>query len=183
MRTRNSGYSLIEMMAVCLLVSIGSRVAMTQIKGSMNLIDADIAANTVSSQIQYARQMAIDERRNMQIDFLGTNEIKITRQDSGGGTTVMSDVTLPVGYSFALPTSFSNDTPEGFGNSSAVYFNAGTSGLFLADGTFVSAVNVLTSGTVFTKGAGNQTARAVTLTAATGRVKTYWIVGANWALR
>jgi len=183
MRTRNSGYSLLEMMTVCLLVSVGSRVAVNQIKGSMNLIDADIAANTVSSQIQYARQMAIDERRNMQIDFLGTNEIKITRQDSGGGTTVKADVTLPVGYSFALPASFSTDTPEGFGNSSAVYFNGGTSGLFLADGTFVNTLNVLTSGTVFTKGAGNQTARAVTLTASTGRVKTYWIVGTVWALR
>jgi len=183
LKARNSGYSLIETMAVVLLVSIGSRVAMTQIKGSLNLIDADIAANTVSGQIQYARQMAIDERRNMQIDFLGTNEVKITRQDSGGGTTVMSDVTLPPGYSFALPAGFSTDTPEGFGNSAAVYFNGGTTGLFLADGTFVSAVNVLINGTVFTKGTGNQTARAITLTASTGRVKTYWIVGSNWALR
>ena len=183
MKTRNSGYSLLEMMAVVLLVSVGSRFAVNQIKGSLNLIDADVAANTVSGQLQYARQSAIDERRNMQVDFLGTNEIKITRQDSGGGTTVLSDVTLPPGYSFALPTGFSADTPDGFGNSSAVYFNAGTSGLFLADGTFVSAVNVLINGTVFTKGTGNQTARAITLTASTGRVKTYWIVGSNWALR
>ena len=182
-RARNSGYSMIEMMAVVLLVSIGSRFAVNQIKGSLNLIDADIAANTVSGQIQYARQMAIDERRNMQIDFLGSNEIKITRQDSGGGTTVKSDVTLPPGYSFALPAGFSTDTPEGFGNTDPVYFNGGTSGLFLADGTFVSAVNVLINGTVFTKGSGNQTSRAVTLTASTGRVKTYWIVGSAWALR
>jgi prepilin-type N-terminal cleavage/methylation domain-containing protein len=183
MRTRNSGYSLIEMMAVVLLVSIGSRVAINQIKGTMNLIDADIAANTVSGQLQFARQSAIDERRNMQVDFLGTNEIKVTRQDSGGGTTVLSDVTLPPGYSFALPSGFSTDTPEGFGNSAPVYFNGGTSGLFLADGTFVSAVNVLINGTVFTKGGGNQTSRAVTLTASTGRIKTYWIVGPSWAVR
>jgi Tfp pilus assembly protein FimT len=182
-KARNSGYSLLEMMVVVLFVSFGSRVAVNQIKGSLNLIDADVAANTVSSQIQSARQMAIDERRNMQVDFLGTNEIKITRQDSGGGTTVMSDVTLPPGYSFARPTGFSTDTPEGFGNSSAVYFNGGTTGLFLSDGTFSSAVNVLINGTVFTKGAGNQTARAVTLTASTGRVKTYWIVGISWAIR
>ena len=182
MKARNSGYSLLEMMMVVLLVSLGSKLAVNQIKGSLNLIDADIAANTVSGQIQSARQMAIDERRNMQVDFLGTNQIKITRQDSGGGTTVMSTVTLPPGYSFAIPSGMS-DTPEAFGNSSPVYFNGGTSGLFLGDGTFVSATNVLISGTVFTMGSGSQTARAVTLTAATGRAKTYWIVAGSWALR
>jgi prepilin-type N-terminal cleavage/methylation domain-containing protein len=182
MRARNSGYSLIEVMVVALLISIGSRVAVNQIKGTMNLIDADIAANTVSSQIQAARQMAVDERRNMQLDFLGTNEIKITRQNSGGGTTVMSDVFLPPGYSFAMPTGIA-DTPDGFGNTSAVCLNGGTSGVFLGDGTFVSAVNVLINGSVFTMGGGSQTARAVTLTAATGRVKQYWLVGGNWAIR
>ena len=182
MRARNSGYSMIEVMAVALLISVGSRVAMNQIKGTLNLIDADVAANTVSGQIQSARQMAVDQRRNMQVDFLGANEIKITRQDSGGGTTVISDVFLPAGYSFAMPTGI-GDTPDGFGNTSAVYFNGGTSGLFLGDGTFVSAVNVLINGTVFTMGAGSQTARAVTLTGATGRVKQYSLVGGNWAIR
>jgi Tfp pilus assembly protein FimT len=173
---------MIEVMMVALLISIGSRVAVTQIKGTMNLIDADLAANSVAGQIQSARQMAIDQRRNMQVDFLGTNEIKVTRQDSGGGTTVMSDVTLPPGYSFAMPTGVS-DTPDGFGNNSAVYFNGGTSGLFSGDGTFVSAASVLISGTVFTMGGGSQTARAVTVTSATGRIKQYWLVGGNWLVR
>src|SRR5262249_37777005 len=113
MRTRNSGYSIIETMGVVLLVSVFSRVAVNQIKGSMNLLDADVAANTVLSEIRLARQMAIDERRNMQVDFLGTNEIKVTRQESGGGTTVVSDVTLPSGYTFAMPAG-EGDTPDGF---------------------------------------------------------------------
>jgi type II secretory pathway pseudopilin PulG len=179
---RNSGYSMIEVMLVALLVSISSRVAVNQIRGTMNLIDADVAATTVSGQIQSARQMAIDERRNMQVDFLGSNEIKITRQDSGGGTTVMADVTLPSGYSFAMPTGIT-DTPDGFGNNSAVYFNGGTSGLFLGDGTFVNSTNVLVNGSVFTMGGGSQTARAITLNAASGRVRQYWLVGGNWAIR
>jgi Tfp pilus assembly protein FimT len=182
MRVRNSGYSMLEVMMVALLVSISSRVAINQIQGTMNLMDADVAANTVSGQIQSARQMAIDERRNMQVDFLGTNEIKVTRQNSGGGTTVMSDVTLPTGYSFAMPTGIS-DTPDHFGNNSAVYFNGGTSGVFLGDGTFVNSTNVLINGSVFTMGGGSQTARAVTLSGSTGRVREYWLVGGNWTIR
>jgi hypothetical protein len=81
-----------------------------------------------------------------------------------------------------LPTGVA-DTPEGFGNASAVYFNGGTSGLFLGDGTFVTTTNVLVNGTVFTIGSGNPSARAVTLTASTGRGKQYWINGTTWVLR
>jgi type II secretory pathway pseudopilin PulG len=182
MRTRNAGYSILEVMAVTLLISIFSRIAINQIKGTMNLMDADLAANTVVAQIESARQLAIDERRNMEVDFMGTNEIKITRQDSGGGTTVMSDVTLPSGYTFAMPAGI-GDTPDGYGNGAVVYFGGGTSGLFLGDGTFNNTANVLINGSVFTMGSGSQTARAVTLAASTGRVKEYWLVNGNWSLR
>ena len=180
-------------MVVVLLVSIGSRIAINQIKGTMNLMDADVAANTVSSQIQFARQVAIDQRRNVQIEFVGDNEVKVTRQDQGGATTVMSDVTLPSGYTFAFPAGIA-DTPDGFLSGSslyasigtagkAVFIGAGTTGIFIGDGTFVDNSNVLLNGDVFTKGPGNQTARAVTLTAATGRVKQYWVSGGNWVRR
>ena len=173
---------MVEIAVVLLFISVGSRVAINQVKGSLNAIDADVAAGTVAGQVQYARQLAIDRRRNMLLEFLNNNEIKITRQDAGGGTTVMSDVTLPSGFTFGLPSGL-GDTPEGFGNASAVYFNGGTSGLFLGDGTFVTTSNVLVNGTVYTIGSGNPTARAVTLTASTGRVKQYSISGTTWVLR
>jgi Tfp pilus assembly protein FimT len=182
MRTKSSGYSLVEVMLVVLLMGVSSRVAINQIAGSMNSIDADVASNTVFSQIQYARQSAIDQRRNILVEFLGTNEVKITRQELGGGTTVLSDVRLPSGYTFAMPAGI-GDTPDGYGNTAPVYFNGATSGTFLGDGTFVSSSNVLVNGSVFTMGAGTPSARVITLSASTGGVKQYWIKPTTWALR
>jgi type II secretory pathway pseudopilin PulG len=193
MKARNSGYSVIEIMAVMLLISIASKVAINQIQGTMNLIDADIAANTVVNEFQSARQSAIDDRRNVDVGFAGTNEIKITRHESDGSTTVISDVTLPSGYTFSFPSGI-GDTPDGYlpgstayvanGTSGlAVYVGAGTTGTFLGDGTFVDNSNVLLNGSIFTMGSGSQTARGITLAASSGRVKQYWLVAGKWSVR
>jgi hypothetical protein len=96
--------------------------------------------------------------------------------------TVMADVTLPSGYAFGLPQSV-GDTPDAFGNAAPVYFNNNTAGTFLGDGTFVDSSNVLLSGTVFTIGSGNGSARAVTLAGATGRIKQYYLQGTTWIVR
>lgn len=184
MPDRESGFSLLEALTVMALVGIASAVALVQMRTTMRVLDADAASNTVVSQLGYARQLAVDERRNVLVEFLSTNRIKITRQDQGGGTTVMSDVTLPSGYSFTLPTGMA-DTPDGFNppNTAGVYFNGGTSGTFLGDGTFVDASNVLLNGSVSTINGGNGTARAVTLSGATGRIKQYWVQGTTWSVR
>lgn len=183
MRSRKAGFSLLEAMAVVAIVGIASAVALVQMKTTMQVFDADKAANLVVSQMNYARQLAVDERRNVLVEFLNTNEIKITRNESGGGTTVVSDVTLPSGYTYGLPGGGVGDTPDAFGATVAVFFNSGNTGTFLGDGTFVDNSNVLLSGTVFTIGGGNGTARAVTLAGATGRIKQYWLQGTSWIVR
>jgi Tfp pilus assembly protein FimT len=179
---RNAGFSFVETAVVLLLTTIVSAVGVVQMKTSLTFIDADAASNVVISQLSYARQTAIDQRRNILVQFLNSNEIKVTRDEQGGGTTVLADVTLPQGYTFSFPSGYP-DTPDHFGNNSAVYFNNGTSGTFLGDGTFVDGANVLLNGSVFTMDGGNGTARAVTLTGSTGRVKQYWLQGAAWVVR
>ena len=94
----------------------------------------------------------------------------------------MSDVYLPTGFTFAVPTGVA-DTPEAFGNTQAVNFNLGTSGTFQGDGTFVNTSAIVMNGTVFTMGSGVGTARAVTLTGASGRLKQYYTQGATWVER
>lgn len=179
---RIAGFSLVELMLVMFLGGLLSAVAMIQMKTTIRGFDADAASNLVVSQLNYARQVAIDHRRNVLVEFLHGNEIKVTRNEIGTGTTVISDVTLPADYVFGLPAGVS-DTPDGFGNSAAVYFNGGTSGLFLGDGTFVDSTNVLLNGSVFTISSGNGTARAVTLGGSTGKVKQYWVHGSTWVVR
>ena len=182
MKVRNFGFSLIEVMAVTILVGIGSSVALVQMKTSLASIDADAASNLVMSQLRYARQIAVDQRRSVLVEFTGSSTIVVTRQDGGGVTTVLSTVTLPPGFTYGLPT-WPADTPEGFGNANPVYFNAQTSGTFLADGIFVNVGNIVVNGTVFTIGSGNATARAVTLTGASGRLKAYYLKANVWVDR
>lgn len=168
---------------VVALVSIGSAIALIQMRTSMAILDADKASNLVMGQLRYAREIAVDQRRNVLIEFVGLTEIKVTRSDPGGGTTVMSDVYLPSGFTFSLPSG-PGDTPEGYGNAAPVYFGAGdTSGTFLGDGTFVNAAGSLINGTVFTKGGTNGSARAVALSAAAGRLKQYYLQGNTWVIR
>lgn len=182
MRTRQAGFSLLELMVVIVLAALVARVAMIQMKTSLTMLDADVASNLVVSQLNEGRQAAIDDRRNVLVGFTNGNEIKVTRDELDGSTTVLSDVTLPSGYTFGLASGV-GDTPDGFGDAGAVYFNNGASGTFLGDGTFVDTSNVLLNGSVFTIGGGNGTARAVTLAGSTGRVKQYWLQGTSWVMR
>jgi Tfp pilus assembly protein FimT len=182
MKNREAGLSLVESLVTLALITVTSTVALVQMRTSIVTLDADKASNLVVSQLQYARQIAVDQRRDVRVEFLSSNRIKVTRVDGGGVTTVLSDVTLPSGYVFGKPTG-PGDTPEGYGNATSVCFNNDTKGTFLGDGTFVSDAGILVSGTVFTISGGNGTSRAVTLSGATGRIKTYYLQGNTWVLR
>ena len=59
----------------------------------------------------------------------------------------------------------------------------GSMNLLDADIASSTVVSQVQDGEVFTKGSGNGTARAVTLTASTGRVKQYWISSGAWVVR
>jgi type II secretory pathway pseudopilin PulG len=182
MRRSDSGFSLVEAMMVSAIVIIGSAVAVVQMRQSRAILDADKASNLVVAQVRYARQVAVDQRRNVRVDFTGTNRITVTRQDDVVETTVLADVTLPSGYTFGLPSGV-GDTPDGFGNDDGVDFGTDTGGTFQGDGSFVSGAGIVLSGTVFTIGTGNGSARAVTITGATGRTKQYFIQGTSWIER
>jgi Tfp pilus assembly protein FimT len=164
---------------VVALLMISATVAVVQIRASMAVVDADRAIHLVASQLRYARQVAVDQRRLVLVEFLGTNQIRVTRQDGGGATTVLSDVVLPSGFTYAIPDD-TIDTPEGYGSAAPVFFNLETSGTFLADGVFVNSVNIVTNGTVFTMGGSAESARAATLTGASGRTRIYRFDGAAW---
>jgi hypothetical protein len=91
-------------------------------------------------------------------------------------------VTLPSGYQYGLPIGVANTT-EVINNGFAVDFAAGTGGTFLGDGTFVDGTNNLLNGTVFTIGGGTTTARAVTLSGSSGKIKQFIVQGATWVAR
>ena len=178
-RRGSSGFSLVEILVVVGIIFVmATAVATIQFRTAGELIDADAALAQVVGQMRFARQVSIDQRRTVEIQFNGTNNIQVIRQDDANNTTVMGDLTLPSGYSFQMPGG-APDTPEGFGNSVPVDLGGGTNGTFLSDGTFVDNSNSILNGTVFTMGSDVLTARAATLTGSTGRVKQYsWNNGA-----
>lgn len=176
---KTRGFSVVEVLVVTMLVAVSVSVGVLQMRSTIAIIDADKAANLISAQIQYARQIAIAQRRNVLVNFEGSNEIKVIRQDGGGDTTVMADVVLPTGFTFSMPEDIA-DTPDAFGNAGPVDFDTTTGGRFLADGIFVSDGGDIMNGTVFTMNGSSITARAVTLSGASGRLRTYRLEGDAW---
>jgi Tfp pilus assembly protein FimT len=175
---RDRGFSALELSVVIFFMIVTSAVAVIKMKQSITLLDADKASNQVAGQLRYARQVALDDRRDVLVEFIAPNQIRITRQDSPT-PTVVYNATLPSGYIYGLPSGV-GDTPDGYGNSSAVTFNLQTSGIFRGDGVFTNSAGIVVNGTVFTISGGNLTSRAVTLAGATGRTKIYAVAGASW---
>ncbi len=180
MRRNNAGFTLIELAFVSGVSLVIATVALIQLAPTRAVLEAQSVSNLVVSQINYARQVAIDERRNVFIEFKNGNEIKVTRLELDGTSTVLSDLYLSSGYHYGMPSGTPPDTPEHFGIAAAVSFNGAVGGTFLGDGTFIDNGGVVVNGTVYTIGSGDSSARAVTLTGATGRVLQYLYVGGTW---
>jgi hypothetical protein len=74
-----------------------------------------------------------------------------------------------------------SDTPDAFGNGSAVSFGGPGPWLFLSNGILVDSGANPINGTVFLGQADHpETARAVTILGATGRVRDYKWTGTAW---
>jgi type II secretory pathway pseudopilin PulG len=177
-KQQQAGFSLVEIAVVIGLSLICLGVGIIPLRSTIATLDADKASGLVLSQLAYARQIAVDQRRNVLVQFVGTNRITVTRQESDASTTVLSDVTLPSGYVFGKPTGVTS-TPDSV---AVTEMNGGTSGTFLGDGTALDNLGILLNGCVYTIGSGNGSARAVTLSGSSGKVKRFWLQGTNWVV-
>src|SRR3989442_5610275 len=137
MKSNDAGFTLIELVFVSGITVVLASVAVIQLRPTRAVLEAQSVSNLVVSQMSYARQVAIDERRNVLIEFKNTNEIKVTRFELDGTSTVLSDLYLSSGYQYGVPSGTPPDTPEHFGIASAVSFKGPAGGTCLGDGTFV----------------------------------------------
>jgi Tfp pilus assembly protein FimT len=177
---RDAGFSLIETGILLCLATIIAGFALVNLTGMMPGLRADAALNATVAQLRNGRELAIAQRRNVEIRFLGTNQIQLLRLDVPTGTTVLSTVTLENNVEFYLFGGVP-DTPDSFGNSTPVDFSGATRMIFLSDGTLVDAQGDPLSGSVFLGRDGYPgTARAVTVLGATGRVRGYRWTGSSW---
>ena len=184
---KEAGFTLIELLMV---LAIGGTLAGISIMGFAQVATSmrgDNGMVQVMSQLRIARDLAINQRRTMEVEFLAPNEIRIVRQDIPAGTTLMNQFFLEGTVQF-LQFSGVPDTPDGFGAGDAIEFGLAPNQAmgFVGDGMLVDLSNPAVagqpiSGTVFL-GVPNQpaSARAVTVFGGTGRVRGYTWIANEW---
>ena len=179
-RQLQNGFTTIELMMVVAIMGVVSALAMFQIGNARSYYKSDGAMRTVIAQLNTARETAIAQRRNVQVTFTGGNVVTLIRQNVPNGATTLAAIPIEGGAQFALTTGVP-DTPDAFGNSSAVYFGGASSIFFTTDGTLITGTGAPVNGTVFLNiPAMLRTTRAVTVLGATGRIRGFKWDGHAW---
>lgn len=194
-RKSERGFSMIELAVVSIIIVTIAAIALIQINPSLQSARSDNAMRVVLDQLRQAREYSITNRRYVQIAFStpasGPPQIVITQINTstahaGSTNPVLSTVYVPSPLTFnvvGMP-----DTPDGFGNSTAIAFKIeGTSTVpagpyyFQSDGELIDdATGSPIDGTIFLGVTGNKSsARAVTVLGSTGRVRGWRSTGAG----
>jgi prepilin-type N-terminal cleavage/methylation domain-containing protein len=182
-RTRSArGFSLIELMIVAGLIAIVGGIAVARIDNFIKSSRADSALDQMMNTLRVARDRAIGERRNFEVRFLTPSHIQIAREElPGPATTVVTDVYLENHYAFQLISGVP-DTPDAFGNATAVGFGTSPTRMFTSEGTFVTNTGDPLNGTIFMAiNNDKQSPRAVTIFGATALLHGWKFNGRAWA--
>jgi type II secretory pathway pseudopilin PulG len=182
------GFSLLEALTAIAVLMIVAGMAIINFSSVIPNAKANSAMDQMLYQLRSARARAIAHRREVQVQFVGTNQLLVTEI-----------VTIGPPLPAPRPTSFEGGAqymvfgspvtdipaPYNFGNSSAIYFGGIPGGppvmKFTTNGSFIDGGNTLLNGTVFLGIPGNpRTARAVSILGATGRVRQYHWDGTQW---
>jgi Tfp pilus assembly protein FimT len=179
-RNDEKGFSLVEIGITLLLFALVSGFALLKVNTILPGMASNTAMKQTLAQLRKGRDLAIAQRRNIEIRFQGANQIQLVRYEVPTGTSIISTLMLEGKNEFrqfdGIP-----DTPDVFGNGSAISFSGLSPWIFLSDGTMVDSSSNPVNGTVFLGQANNpKTARAVTILGATGRVRDYTWNGTAW---
>jgi prepilin-type N-terminal cleavage/methylation domain-containing protein len=183
-RPSEAGYSAIEMMMAVGILGILSAMAVVQIDQQRPGLKGDGAMRVAMSQLTSAREQAITQRRSMRLNFDTANStVQIVREEvPGPALTVLTTIPFEGGVKFNLIVG-QPDSPDAFGRTAAVAFNAATEIKFTPDGTLVNQNGASLNGTVFLSIPNmGLSARAVTVLGSTGRIRGYRWDGRKWVL-
>lgn len=191
-KRNQQGFSLLEAVIAIGVISVLSAITMYQSYGTMESYRANSAMDVVIGQMRVARQLAVAQRRAVQVTFnVGASpqtlsyQVKARPLVAGDVDGPIVTVPLPSQTQYLIETGVP-DTPMNFGtcgssSSASAVCIAGVSGgpplmYFSSTGQFGGDEFGTTpyNGTIFT-GISNRadTARAVTVMGGTGRVRPY----------
>ena len=182
------GFSLLEALIVIAIVMIIAGMAIINFSSVLPNAKANSAMDQMLYQLRSARARAIAHRREVQIQFVGTNQLTVSELFPAGAPPPPTTVSFEGGAQymvFTAPPIPDIPAPYNFGNGSAVFFGGVTGGppimKFTTNGSFIDGGNTLLNGTVFLGITGKPaTARAVSVLGATGRVREYHWDGTQW---
>ena len=183
-RSPQQGFTLVEGVIVISVIMVISAIAILGFGSALRSAKANQAMDALVSQLRSARELAISHRCEVQVQFVGSNQIKITEIWLAGTPPQPVTMSIEGGATYQVFGTIP-DTPMAFGNSSAVNFEGISGGpplmKFTTTGAFIDAGNTFVNGTVFLGVPGQpSTARAVTVLGATGRVRQYHWDGTRW---
>jgi prepilin-type N-terminal cleavage/methylation domain-containing protein len=180
----DSGFSLVELLVTIAMVFIISGFAVICINPIQVGMRADKAMYQIVDQLRTARETAVAQRRAVEIRFPDNDTIQLVRMERPNGETVLSTVQLTHNYQFILFGGIP-DTPDTFRSvedPTAVDFGGEDPVTFISDGTLVDSQGSPLNGSIFLGLADHpESARAVTVMGATGRVQNYRWLGGSWA--
>jgi type II secretory pathway pseudopilin PulG len=190
-KKQDNGFTLLESVVVLGIMMVMMSFAIFKSTNIMPNYKADGAQDVVVSTLRQARQLAITERRDVQVwidqGFSGPDSVQHINYQvvtiAGDPPQALVSFGLPKQTQFVLEGVA--DTPMGFGNSNAVYIGNVSGGpaimKFRSTGAFTDSLYNPQNGTVFV-GIPSQpfTARAVTIMGGTGRVRPYSWTGTAW---
>jgi Tfp pilus assembly protein FimT len=178
------GVSLTELL---LAISIALTVAGLSVGGIMAMVKtsrADGGLAEAVAAIEWAREMSVSQRRNMQVVFVEPNQIQIFRVGVNGTaeTTPLRVMVLEGRVRFVKMTGIP-DTPLAFGNSASngINFGSSTPVMFTTDGSLLNAGGDVINGTLFLGVVGDLVSpRALTVFGATGALTPWVWDGRKW---
>jgi prepilin-type N-terminal cleavage/methylation domain-containing protein len=175
------GFSLIELLVVVALIAIAAGIAIPISDAMVIRAKADSTSREVMSWLEDARSRATAERRNFEVVFdTATNRISVSRVEPGGARTPILNRPLPDQMTFSLGGM--PDTPDGFGNATAVDFDGVGPHMFTGDGSFTDAAGDISNGTIYIgRGSETDTGRAITIFGATGMMRSFKRSGVKWS--
>jgi prepilin-type N-terminal cleavage/methylation domain-containing protein len=183
------GFSLLEVLTAVAIIGVVLGMAMLNYGNILPNFKANSAMDQLLYQLRSARERAISHRREVQVQFVGTNQLTIRELWLVGTAPPSSTVSFEGGAQymvFGSPTAIPDlPAPFNFGNTAPVYFEGLSGGppimKFSTSGAFIDGGNTLVNGTVFLGIPGRpSTARAISILGATGRVREYHWDGTQW---
>jgi prepilin-type N-terminal cleavage/methylation domain-containing protein len=174
------GFSLVELLLVVALIAVLSGIAVGITPGVIRSAKGSSGASQVSSVLRRAREMAISRRRNIRVTFQGVNQVVLEQINvPGPGTTALQTIRLEGRVEYARFAIL--DTPDGFGNATAVQLGGATPVMFTSEGMFTDANGDPTNATIRTGIPGQvTTANAITILGATATIRQYRWDGSRW---